>query len=115
MNADYQFIFISLELILTKRSWRHVLLSECYQSKLVGLKIDEVHCVKSWREEFCLEFKRIGDLRSVVPKNVDVMALTATAAISSRLSIERTLGMKNPTVIEISPEKSNIYLFTELL
>uniref|UniRef100_A0A1X7UTY1 Helicase ATP-binding domain-containing protein n=1 Tax=Amphimedon queenslandica TaxID=400682 RepID=A0A1X7UTY1_AMPQE len=115
MNADYQFIFISLELILTKRSWRDVLLSECYQSKLVGLKIDEAHCVKSWREEFGPEFKRIGDLRSVVPKNVDVMALTATAAISSRLSIERTLGMKNPTVIEISPEKSNIYLSTELL
>ena len=114
MNADYQVLFISPELILTKRSWRDVLLNECYQSKLVGLIIDEAHCVKSWGEEFRPEFKRIGDLRSVVPKNVNVMALTATATISSRLSIERTLGMKNPTVIEISPEKSNIYLSTEL-
>ena len=39
-----------------------------------------------------------------------MMALTATATVTSRLAIQRILGMKNPVVVEGSPDKSNIYL-----
>ena len=38
------------------------------------------------------------------------MTLTATTKTSSRLRIQKILGMKNPAVVEVSPEKSNIFL-----
>ena len=33
---------------------------------------------------FRREFSRLGELRSVIPENVNVMALTATATVSTR-------------------------------
>ena len=38
------------------------------------------------------------------------MALTATATDTLRFSVIRTLGMKDPTIVEISPDKGNIFL-----
>jgi ATP-dependent DNA helicase RecQ len=109
-QARYQVLYVSPEYILTKRSWRDMLLDGCYQRKLVGLIVDEAHCVKSWGEDFRPAFKKIGELRSIIPKHVNIMALTATVTTTSRLSIEATLGMKNTFVMELSPEKKNIYL-----
>lgn len=87
-----------------------MLLNEHYQKRLVALVIDEAHCVKKWGDNFRPEFKKIGELCSVIPKGVNMMALTATATVTSRLAIQRILGMKNPVVVEGSPDKSNIYL-----
>ena len=36
---------------------------------------------------FRREFSRLGELRSVIPENVNVMALTATATVSTRREI----------------------------
>ena len=110
VNGEYQVVYISPENIIGRRIWRDMLLNEQYQKRLVGVIIDEAHCVKTWGEEFRPEFKKIGELRSIIPKTVNIMALTATATITSRLSIERILGMRKPILIEVSPEKSNIVL-----
>ena len=55
-------------------------------------------------------FARIGEVRSIIPQRVYVMALTATATKATRRCIIQKLGMANTKVINISPEKSNIYL-----
>ena len=110
VNGHYQIVYISPELIIGRRLWRDMLLNEHYQKRLVALVIDEAHCVKKWGDNFRPEFKKIGELRSVIPKGVNMMALTATATVTSRLAIQRILGMKNPVVVEGSPDKSNIYL-----
>lgn len=39
-----------------------------------------------------------------------MMALTATATRKLRLEVCQVLGMKDPIVIEVSPEKSNVFL-----
>ena len=103
------FIYISPEFILGKRMWRNMLLNEHYQKHLVGLIVDEAHCVKSWGDEFRPEFRKIGELRSILPANINIMALTATAT-TSRLTIQKVLGMKDTAIVEVSPEKNNIYL-----
>ena len=84
-----------------------MLLNEQYQKSLVGVIVDEVHC---GGEEFQPEFKKIGELQSTVPKTVNILALIATATVTSCLSIERILGMQKPVVVEVSPEKTNIAL-----
>ena len=48
INGEYQLVFISPESILSKSKWRKMLLSDVYQNNVVGLAIDEAHCVRKW-------------------------------------------------------------------
>ena len=50
-----------------------------YKEDLVALLVDEAHCVKLWEERFRAAFCEIGTLRSLIPSEVNVLALTATA------------------------------------
>ena len=51
----------------------------------------------------------IGEVRSLMPAAIGVMALTATASRPLRIEVERLLGMCNNTmVITRSPDKKNI-------
>ena len=43
-----QLVFISPENLLNNKSYRGMLLSDKYKNKLVGLIVDEAHCVKTW-------------------------------------------------------------------
>ena len=51
----------------------------------------------------------MGEVRSVIPDNINVMALTATATTSSRAEIIQTLDMQNPVIVSVPPIKENIY------
>lgn len=59
-------------------------------------------------DTFRREFSRIGELRSIIPSNVNVMALTATASRTLRRNVMKMLGMKNASVVSVSPNKHNI-------
>ena len=48
LNGDVQLVFISPENLINNKSYRDMLLSVKYKNKLVGLIVDEVHCVKTW-------------------------------------------------------------------
>ena len=62
-------------------------------------------------DEFWTAFARLGEVRSLIPPSVGVMALTATATRSLRREVVKTLGMIDPVVVTISPDKPNI-IFT---
>ena len=55
-------------------------------------------------EEF---FANLGEIRSLIPSNIQLMALTATK--QSRQAICHTLGMKKPVVVSQSSNKPNIF------
>ena len=59
---------------------------------------------------FRTEFGNLGEVRSLIPENVRMLALTATATIETRRAIHvcKTLGMLNPVVVAESPNKPNI-------
>lgn len=65
-------------------------------------------CSYNRGESFRKEFARLGEVRSLLAENVRVMALTATAKISSRRAICRVLGMSRPVIVSESPNKPNI-------
>ena len=69
------------------------------------LKID-VCCNRG--DTFRTTLKRIGEIRSLIPDRVNVMALTATATRKLQKCIEDILGMNKPALITISPCKANI-------
>lgn len=58
--------------------------------------------------EFRKEFSRIGEVRSLVPLTVKMMALTATATTATRRKIISSLNMKYCHVISRNPCKPNI-------
>lgn len=60
-------------------------------------------------KEFRQEFSRIGEIRSLVPKNVNIMALTATANLTTRAIVIESLDMQGCHVISRLPDKPNIF------
>ena len=48
---------------------------------------------------------KVGELRSLMPENTNVMALTATATHSLRLEL---IGMKKPVTVILPPCKMNL-------
>ena len=59
-------------------------------------------------ESFRTEFSHLGEIRSIVPEGVRLMALTATATLSTRKYIIKNLSMQNPVVVYMTPAKDNI-------
>ena len=47
-NGECQLVYIIPESMLTLLHWRQVLQSTVYQENLVGVIIDEAHCVEKW-------------------------------------------------------------------
>lgn len=50
----------------------------------------------------------LGEVRSLLPPHVHIMALTATATRSLRTSVGNTLGMVRPVLVALSPCKKNL-------
>lgn len=84
-----------------------MLLTPQYTKNLVALVIDEAHCIKTWGDEF-RTFSKIGSVRSLMPIEVKVMALTATATCETLNVVIQRLSMENPTLISMPPNRDNI-------
>ena len=70
------------------------------------LKIVLLACCRG--KQFRQEFANLGEVRSLIPETVHIMALTATATKASRQAICQTLGMIRPKVVTVSPNRPNI-------
>ena len=57
---------------------------------------------------FRREFSHLGEIRSIIPDTVKVMALTATATKSTRVSVVKTLNMQKPIIVSLPPLKENV-------
>ncbi len=65
-------------------------------------------------DAFRVEFARLGEVRSLIPPHVNVLALTATATKATRKAVIKRLSMKSPEIISITPDKPNLlYLVRE--
>ena len=78
----------------------------------IALENYQIFVLYNRGDEFRVSFQRLGELRSIIPPQVNVMALTATATKTLRLQVCGILGMHDPILVEVSPEKSNIFLAT---
>lgn len=60
-------------------------------------------------QQFRTEFANISEVRSLLPKNTNLMALTATANLKTREMVVKSLDMKGCFVLSQNPNKTNIY------
>ena len=108
LNGDVQLVYITPESMLGNRVYRDMLLSTPYQNSLMALVVDEAHCVKTWGDEFRKTFAQIGNVRSMIPKTVNVLALTATATAETFHVVTKRLSMDTPTLVALPPYRDNI-------
>ncbi len=59
-------------------------------------------------DAFRVEFAHLGEVRSLIPRHVYMMALTATATVATRKAILRRLRMKRSIVVAVTPNKGNL-------
>lgn len=64
-------------------------------------------------ESFRHVLSRVGEVRSLIPNDVTMMALTATATSQLRVKVTEMLGMKDELVVSLSPCKANIMYATK--
>lgn len=48
MAGEYQLVFFTPELLITKPRWRELLSGDIYKSRIRAFIVDEAHCVKKW-------------------------------------------------------------------
>lgn len=61
-------------------------------------------------DDFRVEFLHLGEVQSLILSKVNIMALTATATRTLLSDVCYILGMKDPHIVMVSPDKSNVIL-----
>ena len=77
------------------------------QGQLVGVAIDEAHCISAWGHDFRPDYRRLGQLRRLCP-GVPLVALSATAAPRVRADLIRLLELRRPLIQVRSARRDNL-------
>lgn len=64
-------------------------------------------------DKFRTVFAEIGEIRCLIPSNINVMALTATATIETFQVVSKRLALRNPVTVAVSPNRANIKLLVQ--
>ena len=72
------------------------------------LAIDEAHCVSEWGHDFRPDYSRLGRFRERYLKDVQTIALTATATPVVRQDISDILRLKSPQVFVTGFARTNL-------
>lgn len=75
--------------------------------EIVGIAVDEAHCISSWGHDFRPDYRKLGKIRLLCP-NVPVVALSATAPPKVRADIIRLLSLRNPVIQVSSAKRDNL-------
>ena len=66
-------------------------------------------------DDFRVAFSKIGEVRSIIPKHVNILALTATTTPEGLKIISDRLSLVEPVIVGLSPNPANIKYYVEPL
>ena len=101
-RANYKFIYVSPERLSTD-----TFLEALPYMHISMVAVDEAHCISQWGYDFRPEYKKIAEIREILP-NVPFLALTATATPEVAKDIQTSLLFKEENVKRISFYRSNL-------
>lgn len=92
-----------------------------YQDRLIGIVVDEAHCVVEWgtssnnkrKTAFRVWYSKLNELKSLIGCDIPFLALTATATKKTKQKIFDILEISNPYEISEDPNRPNILYAVE--
>jgi ATP-dependent DNA helicase RecQ len=108
--GDYKFLYISPE-----RIGSEVFRNRVARMNVSLIAIDEAHCISQWGYDFRPSYLKISSLRDVLPQEVPILALTATATPRVVEDIVEKLNFRTKNVFKTGYERRNLtYLVREI-
>ncbi|MES2921295.1 MAG: DNA helicase RecQ [Verrucomicrobiota bacterium] len=103
LNAgEYQLLYVAPERLMLPD-----FLSRLQGWKIAALAVDEAHCISEWGHDFRPEYRRIKEVRHLLPQ-IPVLALTATATERVRDDILKQLELRDPSLFLASFNRPNL-------
>lgn len=93
LNNEIKILYIAPE-----RQENDEWLEATRQINLSMIVIDEAHTISTWGHDFRPSFRRIINLVQLLPKNLPILATTATATIRVQQDIEQQIGGQLTTI-----------------
>ncbi|XP_073238122.1 ATP-dependent DNA helicase RecQ-like [Porites lutea] len=99
-KGAFSLLFGSPESLTGDKKFREMFSKEFYQKNTVAVVCDEVHTAVHWGEStdnkdpFRKWCGRVGEIRSLLPQGVPLLALTATTTAATRKRIKNLLSFK---------------------
>ncbi|KAG1852967.1 hypothetical protein C8R48DRAFT_611285, partial [Suillus tomentosus] len=94
-NLEYRVVVISPEQVMKDGGgFERLLKNPLFVSHLMGMVIDEAHCVSSWGE-FRPEYKELGRLRFILPLDIPFLVTSATLSSSMLQDVTRLLHLQS--------------------
>ncbi len=107
MRADAASGELRLLFVAPERMMVGEFLSWAKRLNIGHLAIDEAHCISQWGHDFRPEYRRLGELRSLLP-GVPLGAYTATATPRVREDIVRQLRLRDAAVLVGTFDRPNL-------
>ncbi len=98
---------LKLLYVAPERLNNHYFLQGLMNLQISLFAIDEAHCISQWGHDFRPAYTRLHQLKNNFP-HVPIMALTATADVTTRKDILTQLNLQNPYIHLDSFDRPNI-------
>lgn len=104
-NGEIQVLFITPEKLY---NWSEELKLLCDMDVLIGVAIDESHCVSQYGHDFRPTYRKLSKIKDTI--SLPIMTLTATATTEVQKDIIETLKLSNPFIAKASFDRTNLTL-----
>lgn len=102
--GKYNFLYVSPERLESEQFRTRI-----QQIRRISMiTVDEAHCISQWGYDFRPSYRRIAELRNLIPYRVPILALTATATPRVVEDIQKQLNFKDGKVFTMSFKRDNL-------